>query len=567
MADVAISGLPGPLVPVPSTALVPLVGGGATKRSTVAEIVKGGIAAVVPFVDPALHGAAGNGITSDNTAILNAITAAILLGKPVDGLGKTYAITGNLVLVAYAWLRNIKFKQLTPAAGTVRTLTSAGGNGIRLEDVIVDRNGDGTNGVHQVDAGVYISGGSKHFLEKVEVYGDDIGSGIALVGVSDSWLVDSSAHDIKYDLASDPGNDRVQGVWLSGCSNVRLRNVRAYDIGGDFGGGYTLRYSRGFCFNGNTGVRLWGCDVEDVDQGYDVTGSVGNSRFVFDACSAVDCMTYGFKAANTARDIQYGNCIAERCGLSGFIASGPTGSGMTAVATSDITYTGCTAYDTGGFAGAGTPPAGSKIGFRASNGSFDLDTTLGIRWIGCKALDRQSVRTMANGFETDVAAPTSGNYNEAVSCVSVGNLGGAFSNLHESRCEVSRAAVQSIPSHASNWVAVDWTADVDLGAMHSTSSNNSNIYTRREGRYASRWGAVFAASATGQRGVRVVRNGTPVPGTTVLVDAAASGETSLQTEWSSAMGAGDNLRLEVFQNSGGSINLQTTSGGVVEQVG
>jgi hypothetical protein len=42
MADVAISGLPGPLVPVPSTALVPLVDDGATKRGTVAEVVKGG---------------------------------------------------------------------------------------------------------------------------------------------------------------------------------------------------------------------------------------------------------------------------------------------------------------------------------------------------------------------------------------------------------------------------------------------------------------------------------------------------------------------------------------------
>jgi hypothetical protein len=515
-------------------------------------------------ITPMAFGATGDGAASDNAAVTNAINAAIALGVPVRGGGYTYGITGNLTLPAGAWLQDISFKQLTHAAGTVRTLTSAGGNNIRLVNVTVNRNGDGTAGVHQVDAGIHIEGGSNHYFENCEVYGDDIGSGFVLSNVTDADAVGIYTHDIKYLLGADPGNDRVQGIWVTGCTSVRLIRCRSNDIGGNFGGGYTLRYSRGYCFSGSTDVQVLGCRTRMVDQGSDTTGSVGNSRFIFGDCYAGDCLTYGFKFANTARDGQVDNCIAERCNLSGFIVSGPTGAGMTAVASSDIQFTGCMAYDTGYVGLPGVAVAGSKIAFRVSNGSFDIDTTLGIRFVGCKALDRQGVRTMANGFANEIAANTNGNYNEAVNCVSVGNLGAAFSGMHEARCEISRVAVQSIPNNA--WTVVDWTAEVDLGAMHDNAVSPSNVIARREGDYRSTWGVAFAASAAGQRGVRIVRNGVVIPGTTILVDAAAAGETALQASWSSTMGVGDNVRIEVFQTSGGALNLQTTSGGVVEQV-
>lgn len=494
---------------------------------------------------------------------------ALLSGVRLRGAGQdqtTLCVSGNVVLPANTSVEDIGFKQRTPGGGTRRTLTSAGGDSIRLVNVTVDRNGDGTNGAHQVDAGVYIDGGSGHYCEGVEVYGDDIGTGFALFNATDSDLVRVRVHDIKYLLGADPGNDRVQGIHLSGCTRANLYSCSAHDIGGDFGGGYTLRYSRGYCFSGNIGVKLIGCRTWMVDQGYDTTGGVGNSRFQFGDCYASDCLTYGFKFANTARDGQVNNCVAERCALSGFIASGPTGAGMTALATRNITFTACTAYDIGYVGLPGVAVAGGKIGFRASNGTFDLDTTLGIRFVNCRAIDRQAVRTMANGFSNDVAASTDplNGYNEAVNCISIGNLGASFDNMHSARCEVSRVAVQAIPT--ATWTAVDWTADADYGAMHSTSSSNSNVYARRAGTYSSRWGVAFAANATGQRGVRILREGVVIPGTTVLVDAAASGETSLQATWTSLQNAGDNLRIEVWQSSGGNLNLQTTSGGIVEQV-
>ena len=516
-------------------------------------------------IDPFQFGAVGTGIVDDKAALLLAINAAIAANRPVNGRGKTYGIAGNLTLPANAWLQDISFKQLTPAAGTVRTLTSAGGSGIKLVRVTVNRNGTGAAGVHQVDAGIYIDGGSNHYFENVEVFGDDIGSGFALWNATDCALVGVYTHDIKYLLGADPGNDRVQGIHISNCTRVTLSRCRAETIGGDFGGGFTLRYSRGYCYSGSTDVRVLGCSARMVDQGNDTTGGTGNNRFLFSDCYAGDCLTYGFKFANTARDGQVDNCIAERCNLSGFIASGPTGAGMTAVATSDIQFTDCVAYDTGYVGLPGVPVAGTKVGFRVTNGTFDLETTLGIRFVDCKAYDRQAVPTMAFGFWNEVAVNANGRYDEAVGCVSIGHTGAAFFGMHSARCEVSRGAVQSIPT--ATWTSVDWTADVDLGEMHSTTSNKDAVFARRSGSYQSTWGVAFAASAAGRRGVRIVRNGVVISGATVLLATnGAAGDTALQASWVSVMDAGDNLRIEVFQDSGGALNLQTTSGGVVEQV-
>lgn len=518
-------------------------------------------------IDPRAYGAAGTGLVDDKAAVLLAITAAVAAGKPVVGGGATYGIAGNLTLVANAWLRDISFKQLTPAAGTVRTLTSAGGDNIRLENVTVNRNGTGAAGAHQVDAGIYIDGGSGHYFEDVEVYGDDIGSGFALWNATDCDLVRVHAHDIKYLLGADPGNDRVQGIHIANSTRIRLRDCYAHDIGGNFGAGYTLRWSRGYCFSGTTDLQVDGCWVRQVDQGNDMTGGAGNSRFSFSDCYAIECMTWGFKFANTARDGQVDNCTAERCGLSGFVVSGPSGAGMTALASSDILFTGCVSYDSGYATFPGGVVAGTKIGFRVMEGGFDPGLTRGVRFVGCKAHDRQAVPTMAYGFHNDVAlSSTDGRYNEAINCVSIGHTGAAFQDLHRARCEVRRNAVQVIGTGA--WTAVDWNVETDYGGMHDVAVNNDSVFARRTGAYAAHWGAVFAASATGQRGVRILRNGVVIAGTTVLAaNAGGGGTVGVHTSFVSMMDAGDGLKIEVFQDSGGDLDLQTTSGGVVEQVG
>jgi hypothetical protein len=534
----------------------PVVAGGVTSRITRASLAS----LALSYIDPRILGAVGDGVTDDKAAMLLAIAAGVATSKPVAGLGLTYGIAGNMTLVESAWLRDITFKQLTPAAGSVRTLTSAGGSNIRLERVTVDRNGSGTDGAHQDDAGVYISGGTGHYFENVEVFGDGKGGGFVLYNATDCDLVGVHVHDMSF---VEPGatNDRINGIWVVDCVGVRLDRCLSHDLLGDYGSGLTARFTRGFTFSGSREFQVHGCRTWNVDQGNDVTGASGNSWFHFSDCFAVDCKTVGFKCSNTARDGQFSDCTSVRAGVWGFVVNGPTGAGVTALATSNIQFSDCAAYDTG--YPHSLPVAGTKVGFRAMQGSYDLDTTLGIRFIGCKAHDRQVSKTMAYGFDNEIAASTTGNYNEAVNCVSIGHILLAFHDMHQSRCEVSRLLVQPITT--GTWTPVEWTAEVDLGAMHSTVSNIENVFARREGNYRATFGATFPSNVTGQRGVRIMKNGGLVPGTTVLVDASTTGETSLQTSWSSGMSPGDSLRLEVYQDSGISLDLQTNSGGVVEQ--
>lgn len=524
------------------------------------------LGASIPCIDPRQYGAVGDGVTDDKAAMLLAITAGIAADMPVGGYGRTYGIAGNMTLVEDAWLQDISFKQLTPAAGTVRTLTSAGGSNIKLIRVTVDRNGTGTAGVLGVDSGIWIEGGTGHYFEDVEVYGDDIGSGLLVKDASDFDVFRARVHDIHY-ISPGAVNDCVSAIWMVDCNWFRLIQCQAEELSGDFGGGLTRRWTRGFQYSGCSDFQVLGCRVRDVDQGNDITGGTGNARFLFDSCFAVDCMTVSFKFANTARDGQVNNCVAVRAGLWPFVASGPTGAGMTAVATRNITFSNCKAYDTGGWAGPGVPVAGGKIAFRVMNGSHDVDSTVGIRFIACEATDRQSSRTMSNGFANDVAAPTTGEYNEVIDCVSIGNLGVAFSGMNESRCDVKLLAAQAIPSHASNWEAINWTSDEDFGNMHDNVTTNYNITIRRDGVYRFSVGALFAANATGQRGLRLVREGGVLAGSTVLLNAAGAGETALQASKTFTAYRGDNLRAEVFNNSGSPVDLQATSEGIVEQVG
>jgi hypothetical protein len=238
------------------------------------------------------------------------------------------------------------------------------------------------------------------------------------------------------------------------------------------------------------------------------------------------------------------------------------------VESSDIQFVNCVAYDSG----YDTSVPGPRVGFLVFDHNYNVPpfpytgTTLGVRFIGCKAHDRQDTKTMTYGFLNQVPASIDGRYNEAIDCVSIGHLYDAFYGMHSSHCEVGRAATQSIPNNA--WTVVDWTTHVDDGAMHNTASNNSNVYTRRAGTYTAQFGVVFAANGAGQRGARILLNGAVVPGTTILAWPGAGGQTSVFTSTIRRLsGAGANFQLEVFQDSGAALNLQTTSGGVVEQMG
>src|SRR4029453_15873504 len=114
--------------------------------------------------------AAGDGVTDD----LAALVIARDKGLPMDGGGLTYGVNGRFDLIDGIDIANARFKQPNPAAGSdVRTIYSDNRNRTRLNDIIVDRNGDGTVGTISGGgaAGIYLVGGRDHHWGLVEVFG------------------------------------------------------------------------------------------------------------------------------------------------------------------------------------------------------------------------------------------------------------------------------------------------------------------------------------------------------------------------------------------------------------
>lgn len=504
-------------------------------------------------IDPASHGAAGDGVTSDNAALLSAISAGVAAGLPVNGRGKTYGVTGNLALIANAWLQDITLKQLTPSGGSRRTLTSSSASNIKLVRVTVNRNGDGTNGSIGSDAGIWIDGGSGHYFEDVEVYGNDMGTGFVITNASQFDMVRVYAHDIKYTLGADPGDDRVQGIWITACSDFRNLQPKVHDLGGT-AGAWSARWGRAIVYGGCSEFTVDDPRAWNVDQGHDVTGGPAlNQRFSITGGLMRDCYSFGFKFANTARDVTVTGAIAERCGLAGFVVSG----GTVALANSnDIDFNGCVAYDIGSNGSWGT-----TYGFRVEQNGATPGEPRGIRFLNCKAHDRQGVPTMDYGFHNDVAANTDGRYNEVINCRSIGHITAPFQGMNQSRVDATRSSV-SVGTGA--WTLVAWDGETDLGAMYTPPSGQ--IFARQAGDYQITAGITFAPNAVGQRGIRLVGNGgAAITGASMLVNTAAAGNTEVSISWLKKMAVGDEIRVEVWQSSGGGLNILGSA--VVQQVG
>lgn len=504
-----------------------------------------------------------SGAISDWQAIVNALAAATAAACPLSGSGRCYGVSGNILLPANITLQDAAFKQLVPDPNSRRTLTSNGVSGIKLVRVRVNRNGNAGSGDMNNDAGIWIDGGAGHYFEDVEVYGDGKGNGVAIQNASKFDLVRPYVHDIRYLLAGQ-NDDQVQGIWISACSMFRVLAPKVCDLGGvDSGGVETTRYSRGIAIGGCTSFTMSDHLVEDVDQGVDVSGGPrGNRQFAISGGQAIDCRSWGHKFANTARDGTVTGCVALRCGWAGFVASGPDKVGYEWV-TSDLTFVGCVAYDTGSN-GAWSDQT-NVAGFLVINNAAVLNSTLGIRFIGCKAHDRVgSVGNMKYGFCNEINASTDGRYNECVDCVSIGHTVAPFQGMHEGHCEVGRSSNLQIANN--QWVSVRWNAHVDRGHMHSVVVNPETITTRRAGTYSFQFGVEFAHNANGPRGIRLMENGGAIKGATVIVDATAGSVTALNVSVSRKCNAGTSYRLEVLQESGDDqLVITTASGGVVTQ--
>lgn len=498
-------------------------------------------------VTPEMFGAVGDGSTLDTIAITNALT----VGQQICGApGRVYAVAGNIMLPANAYMVDCSFKQMTPGGGNRRTLFASNVNNIRLYSVTVDRNGDGTNGALGDDAGIWITGGSGHVLMDLVVHGWDMGSGLVIANATNFNLINPRVYDIKYTLATNPGDDRVQGIWLTGCSYFNFIGYNVSDLGGTIASISTTRWSRALPMGGCSDFLVYGGRVFDVDQGVDMTGGGdGNRRFVISICVSTRCRSYGFKFANSPYEGNITSCTGVDCGLATFVVSGPVETGLPSPR--DLTFTSCRSINVGS---NGEWLANFPTGFLVTQGTFDTNRPRPVRFVNCDAVDNQTVPTMAYGFRNQVVAPTYGiPFNECVDCTSFGHTIAAFYGFNYPAVKVNRTANLTLTNGATTDVL--WTAEVYDGAnMHDNSSNRELIRVPRDGWYRCVAKITFAGNASGTRFIVLNVSGNQDAFSLVRGGGNANDQTFV-TEATYYLTTNNNVKVQAFQSSGGNLDI------------
>lgn len=492
------------------------------------------------------------GVTRSDTDTLKAAAdASASLGRYVSGSGRTYNVSGNVVLISGTKLSDLTVVQLTPNDVARRTLTNSGAvSGIRLRRVKVNRGGNGTYGTPGESGGMFFDGISDFLLEDCEVTGDDKGVGIMLRNATDGRLVRPYVHTMAFfDTAAT--DDRLNGIYLETCTRVHIETPIVKNLSGNAGGSTSSRYTRGITVVGTEDCSIDSPKVDSVDQGVDVSGGYNRGLSVIGGHLAA-CRTFGLKFANGSVGCRAVGTQARECGLAGFVVSGPSTSGLTSK-THDIDLIGCEAVSVGS---NGVYAVNDIAGFSVQPGAFDTDYPHGVRLIGCKAIDEQAVPTMKKGFQNTVSLAATGRVmNEAVECISVGHtVETGLGSFHSPAALVTRVAPQSIVN--ATQTAVVWTNEVyDKGQQHA--ANSSMFAITRDGWYRVSAIIHWAANATGTRTAQILLNGSAIGGT-VVTEPARSAAFTQSVAADIYCQAGQNLRVEVTQDSGAALDVLST---------
>jgi hypothetical protein len=369
-------------------------------------------------IDPRSHGARGDGVADDTSAIKAAFAAALEKGLPVDGRGALFAVKGNIILSAKAqpWIRALHLRQLSPANDT-KTLCFRNCEGVRIDQLRIDVGAAKNRGYSNESGGLWIDGGSDHNIRNVEVFGHGKNSLVAIWNTKKSTYGNLHVHDAEYD-APTARDDVLQGIFLCRNSDCVLQSPVVSNLHGNASARFPTRYTRGIALCGNTNVSIVDAKVSNVDQGIDISGSDGNRGCTVLRAYSFQCSAVGVKLANSAVGCRVIDSVAERSGLMGFLASGPSEEGLR-YKTKDCEFLRCTALDSGYNGFSDSAP---HAGFRVERSRFDPQYPMGIRFVGCRAVDRQAVKTMEYGFYMHVE-PGAGTAepNQLIDCHSEGH--------------------------------------------------------------------------------------------------------------------------------------------------
>jgi hypothetical protein len=368
-------------------------------------------------------GAVGDGRTDDNQAFHRALGS----GSIIDGQGQTYGLAGNVEMGGrFQGLVNAKLIQLRPGGDDHRrTLQIQGASNFTIENVQFDRSGNGSEVVQKAFAGttggLFVTRCSNFNINDVQVFGGGIGSGLAFIDCSHFTATNLHAHNLWYRLNKHPDDDAIQGISFVRCKDFTLVGGRASNIGGTDGVTNTNHNNRGIAISGCSEFRLVSPDLTKVGQGVDISGSLGNQNFSITNGLATDCYSVGFKFANSAIHGEISGSTTRRCGLFGFVVSGPHSPGTPkshAMRISD-----CRVEDV-----LGTMP-GTSFGFGVL-GKHASDPTYPRDVVFHRCTARTQKGRMEFGFWNEIPARVTANEpNRAIECNATGWRRAEFSGF------------------------------------------------------------------------------------------------------------------------------------------
>jgi hypothetical protein len=499
-----------------------------------------------------MFGAASGGVTNDTASVNKALSVSSSMQYKISGSGSYYAVSGNITLPAWVHLLNVKFKQLTPASTSRRTLFQSGGTFCRMDNVTIDRNGDGSSGSLSDAAGIWITNCPRVKLVNVEVFGNDAGSGIAVIACDDAEIESPYVHDMTAGTASSAAvtDDTLHGLWVQRGTGVRIVNPRVANLLNRWSGQAAFnRFSRGVAIGGAKRFSISSPMIDNVDQGVDITGDENPEFFEVTGGVVSNCYTWGVKCANSVQNGVITGLIAYRCGNAGFVASAP--SNIMADRTQNITYNGCKSIQTG-FGGAWTSVS-NVAGFRVSNTVQYPDFPRSIKFIGCSADGTGGV--MEYGFFNDSTLGTANGeqWIEAIHCDVQGATVKSYFGIQTGFANRRRSSSQSIAN--STWVDLDYDSSVDyMGATLGAASTTLNA--TRPGIYLVTAGIIWAGSSAGTRAVRVLVDGAEYLGSRVRLPAVTSNEFNMLTSAPIPIAnAGASIKVQVLQESGASLSI------------
>jgi hypothetical protein len=518
------------------------------------------------FVTPADFGAVGDGTTNDRAALLLAMQS----GKPVDGLGLTYAVADEVKPTSFRGLRNATLKWTSTitmaqqkALLFIENLSNWFVDGCTFDLGTVENTGsadDSTRaGFKTTTTSPNVTFNDNIRVANCRVFGNGNGTGIYVRSCRWGAVENNVVQNRIVAFSPDPANDCQNGIDVSQSIGMTVSGNRINNLQTRLLSVLQKRYNRGILFFETRDSTVQGNHLSDLDQGYDfsgawdaVTNTNGNVNLTVTGNVAEDVTTWGIKFANVARDIACTGNVVRRFGLGGIVVS------PSSVTLSDPTKNTQRILISGNHISDPTNAfvSSNRTGIWIATQPTYTSYPRGIKLIGNTVTDTTGSGFLGYCYRNEVLYDgTSGQFNELIDCRGSGFVTGftdaGFPLVY---CSLSGSGNLSLATGSTTDVL--WTAEnSDTLAMHSNSVDTNLVTVPIGGWYRVTYAIAFASNATGFRRVRVLRNGTVITGGQVEMAAVNGAATVVTGSFMTLVAAGGTISLQATQDSGGALNI------------